>query len=83
MTPKRDRRRKKNLSPEESATGTPPQQKCWKIPTILKILLASLLASMIPSKVSAQSSFVYQTVGTHAIINNMDFNMGATRLSDG
>jgi len=48
---------------------------------LLKVL-ATLTLAVLPSQVSCQTSYIYQAVGTHAIINNLGFDMGATKKTD-
>jgi hypothetical protein len=48
---------------------------------LLKVL-STLTLAVLPSQVSSQTSYIYQAVGTHAIINNLGFDMGATKKTD-
>lgn len=48
---------------------------------LLKVL-AILTLAVLPLQASCQTVYQYQAVGTHAIINNLGFDMGATKKSD-
>ena len=61
--------------------GSRPRLKPLYSLGLLKVL-ATLTLAVLPSQVSCQSNYIYQAVGTHAIINNLGFDMGATKKTD-
>jgi hypothetical protein len=81
MTNKRAKDSPVPAPPETYKRGLLPRLKHLQITGLLTVL-ATLTLALLPSQVLCQSNYIYQAVGTHAIINNLGFDMGATKKAD-